>query len=519
MSNQELVQTAATDLEQAENDYEDVLKSFTQSFEEDNIETEQLRSIPLKTTPKAASIDTEGDTAQPRSKQAPDRQDTPAEEPGTERRRSNSPAPSSSSSSGLTYASLDSATEAQVKPHQAQRQSAAFQATAAFEPILPDELTASRHPTPSSSRAPRPSTNTIPSPFLAATAFPRPSILPVRSGGAAAGPEVSPFQDLRQRQRSDSLEPPRLDLSSPFEKLPIWVERGGEAFGKEDQMKGKGKEREKAREVDIEGDEWTRKFLEADRKLKTRQTQPRESRKSKHGFRSDHEKEHDQDSETFDRRDDDKEGESSDPSQSGRQHRTMSSPFTMSPFEQQDPTPSPSKSKPKRFKNSRKQKLKNRNSEDLPEEDDEPSQSGFSSDRNMTTEKSVAMLPKWRPGRAVRKKRRGNFGVYSEIEEAEEDDEEDAAEEVEGNMEEQEEDDDDEETDYDEPASSALTKSKTYQSKKRAKSSTAPSRTSLKPKSSRKKIVDLPEMTLGDRTNMPKWREIDAYELETEFTL
>ncbi|GAA5998597.1 hypothetical protein JCM5350_005060 [Sporobolomyces pararoseus] len=512
MSNQEPTQ-AATDLNQGEDDYENVLKNFTQSFEEDNIETEQLRSIPLDTTSHAAPKA----PTQQRFEQAPDPVDVSPENLRTGRRRSNSPAPSSSSSSGLTYASLDPATEAQIETHQAQRQSVASQAGAAFIPILPEELTASRFPSPSSSRAPRPSTNSIPSPFLAATDYPRPSRVPVRSGGAAAGPDVSPFRDLQRRQRSDSLEPPRLDLSSPFEKLPTWVERDGQASDRGYQAKGEGKER-----IEIEVDEWTRKFLEADRKLKAAQIQARDSKRKSQDLQSDVEEEHDQGSGNFDGNDDD-EGVLPDPSQVGRnQSPAIFSPFASSPSEQQDsaPSTSKSKSKSKRDKVSRKQKRKNRTSDDLSrEEQDDPSENGFSSDRNMTTEKSVAMLPKWRPGRAVRKKRRGNFGLYSEIEEAEEEEEEDESppEDEEDIEEEQEEEEEgEEETDYDEPASSAHTKSKTYQSRKRAKPSNVTRKTKSKP---RKQVVDSPEMILGDRTNLSKWREIDAYELETELTL
>lgn len=420
--------------------YDDVLKSFTQEFDEDNIETERLRSGPLnddfEPTPlRKATASTHVDPS-------PDRatHDTGATEPSTatrEEREDNDsersphhPAPSpASSSSSLTYVAVDPADRANSELSRRQRQSAASAASKAiaFEPLLPEELT-SRQPTPSPRvSAPRASASTVPSPFLSACDQRRTTSAAEDLGnGAATAQAQRPGQT-----RSDSLEPPKLDLGSPFEKLPPSA------------IIGAGHEGEREYEIDASADdEWTKRFLEADRKLKASLARRQRQTKAAIG-----------DADPLQRQaNDDKAAheDSQELSSRGQLHEdttkqqtvALSGSSTPSPAEPELPSPSPAKKK-KRSKrsSSKKQRTPRRfNESDESREWGNDSERG-SVDQDMTVEKSLAMLPKWRPGRS-RNRATGNRPMYSDIREEEDDDEEE--------YESQEESDEGEETDYDE---------------------------------------------------------------------
>ncbi|GAA5908105.1 uncharacterized protein JCM6883_004117 [Sporobolomyces salmoneus] len=503
MSSREPTQ-APSDSEKLLEDYEDVLKTYTQSFDEDYIPTPRKEVNP-------STRQLEANREEPTTEDIAQKDDvaaeaSPAVERGTvessqARRISHSPAPSaSSSSSALTYVSFDPTQEAEARsPPRVARPSSAF------KPLLPEQLT-SRQPTPSQrsslATAPRPSTQTIPSPFLAATTFP-PTITKVReSGGGAMG---EPREYERQR-RSDSLEPPRLDLGSPFAQLPPSTTQ---------------QEQAKKDEVRDVVDDWTKRFLEADRKLKAsqmdttrRRKRPSEERPA--GVDATDAQDDLQATGGFDGNEREDEEELPDPSRSGtrpRKSARLSSPIVSPVSSGASSASSPPAAKTKKTKSSRKKtKTRPRATDDTEEgrDEDESSQIG-SIDEDMTVEKSLAMLPKWKAGKNVRKKGRRPVGIYSEIDEEEE--------EGEGEEGEEEASEEEEETDYDEPASSFPSKRKTRQTQRRTKASTSSSKgkgKSASKKSEEKVVVD---MTLGDRTNRSKWREIDAYSLETWYTL
>ena len=419
--------------------YNDVLKSFTQEFDEDNIETERLRSVPhnddIEPAPlREAAASTRVDPSPDRAAHAIE-----ATEPSTatrEEREENGgersphhPAPSpASSSSSLTYVSVDPADRANSELSRRQRQSAVSAASKAiaFEPLLPEELT-SRQPSPSPRvSAPRAPASTVPSPFLSAFDQRRTS-----SAAEDLGYGAATAQAQRPRQtRSDSLEPPKLDLGSPFEKLPPSA------------IIGAGHEGEREYEIDVSADdEWTKRFLEADRKLKA--SLARRQRQTKSAV---------EDADPLQRQaNDDTDAAHEDGqelSASGQLHEdttkqqtmALSGSSTPSPAEPELPSPSPAKKK-KRSKrsSSKKQRTPRRfNESDESREWDNDSERG-SVDQDMTVEKSLAMLPKWRPGRS-RNRATGNRPMYSDIRE-EDDDEEDES---------QEDSDEGEETDYDE---------------------------------------------------------------------
>jgi hypothetical protein len=143
--------------------------------------------------------------------------------------------------------------------------------------------------------------------------------------------------------------------------------------------------------------------------------------------------------------DKDEEDDLIDPSQLGKVPSRDSHQFDHSPEASSSPlvqTRSPSLVTSKSINSSpkRKQRKPNKKFRRSNADDEEAEESWSGSDRNMTTERSVAMLPKWRPGKRARARaRRGGFvGVYSDI--GEEVDEEDDMESH--NLEE-------EETDYD----------------------------------------------------------------------
>jgi hypothetical protein len=246
------------------------------------------------------------------------------------------------------------------------------------------------------------------------------------------------------------LEPPKFDLSSPFEKVPSWIEeeRGrNEKFIEKNDSKGKGKEKT----AQFFDDEWSRQFLEADRRLKAHRDQKGLNRKDSLSQR---EKDDDQDHEDVPQFQDfgdlggGEEEEELSPTTEERQPQQRRSK-SRSPSDLLASSPSPTHEtstyrKPKSAR-PRKKARKNVRSDEIEQsgeegEDNEERGSEHSSDRNMTTEKSVAMLPKWRPGRAARKRLKEVYS-YSDIAE----DEETEVDNVEA-----EEEDEEEETDYDE---------------------------------------------------------------------
>jgi len=226
-----------------------------------------------------------------------------------------------------------------------------------FQPILPEEIR-SRQPTPRpSTHASRPST--IPSPFLAAAPSPhyqrdpfatQPSNRYSSFGGASS----------RHVPRQTSLEPPHLDLDTPFESLKAL--NVGEV-GKEKVARGRGRE---------SVEEWTRRFIEADRQLKDDRP-----------LRADQNEEVD-DRRRFEEIEQDAKEDETDqhPPQQHHSSPRLSSPALSSPRISSSSSSAPTKKKPKAVQNkSRRDSL-----------DEIASDSSF--DRNMTTERAIAMLPK-----------------------------------------------------------------------------------------------------------------------------
>ncbi|GAA6013356.1 hypothetical protein JCM11491_006365 [Sporobolomyces phaffii] len=496
--------------------YEHVLKTFTQPFDEDSIETAQLRATPHDSN-NSVALARRDDVPLDRPVH-PFLETTARDAPigGSLRALLASPARStSSSSSGLTYIDLDPVVEAQAQA--AQRTASTARPSAAtttskhdttFDPILPEELT-SRQPTPRPSRASH--ATTIPSPFLAATtALVHDDALHTLSPDAAAaanrraefgGASAPDYRPESPRKRTDSLEPPVWNLDRTFDAL-----RSRDDHAEEDQ-KGKGKEVCVPRNI---VNEWTLRFLEADRKLKGRQQLSAERSTAAGGGQRG-------EATAWDSKaaDDAPERDEafSDPvpldgthaSSSPTSSRLGSSP----PVDSSSPVRS--KSKPNKrsiSKVTEKDRKRKPRASETSLADDE---SGSGSDRNMTTEKSVALLPNWYPGKTVRDRvRAGRVRVWSDLaEESEEgtDHEEGDTSGVE---------DDSDETDYDEPIG-VPAKRRSKQREKLTKPSSSSTRS--KPKSSRKAVAPPPEMALGDRSNRAKWREIDAYKLETELTL
>lgn len=299
-----------------------------------------------------------------------------------------SPAQSSTSSSAITYIEYDR--EAVEAEEAAKRASLASQSAAnsTFQPILPADI-CSRQPTPRpSTHASRPST--VPSPFLAAALSPRYQTDPFAtkpsnrysSFGGASSHHV---------QRQTSLEPSHLDLTTPFESLK--APNAGEVV-KGKVARGRGRE---------SVEEWTRRFVEADRLVK--ENQP---------VRDDQQKGTDER-----RRFEEIEGDEEDESNDQQHHRNqassprLSSPALSSPRLTSSSSPAQIRIKKKTAQNkSRRDSLS-----------EVASDSSF--DRNMTTEKAISMLPKG--SRRVGKKR---IRVQDESDIEEEDgEEEDSSEE------------------------------------------------------------------------------------------
>ncbi|GAA5870402.1 hypothetical protein JCM16303_001992 [Sporobolomyces ruberrimus] len=519
---------ALTPSKELRDPYEDVLKSYTQSFHEDDIDTEYLRG------PRPEDRDALETINQPLLQPAslPERipetsqiwpasliQENPVEK--EQARPASRALSNASSSSGLTYIDVDYAHEAEqqrerqeiaqpttVEQPTVARPSLASTTTtrtsAAFHPILPHELT-SRQPTPRPSRASN--TTTIPSPFLAATH------LPSRGPSPESERRGSRSKDAQRerRSRSDSLEPPRIDLGSPFAALPPAVRE------QENELKGKGKELKVEEEEQL--DEWTKKFVEADRKLKFLQGDrvPTTRARNLTGGERDVEmgSEREGKEPTPEGKARDEEEDLVDPSQLGtrREPRQRTPSPTLASSSSPHSSPSPIKrkrAKPTRTTLNREKKrprVKNRSVYSGSDEGSEHEQSMASSDRNMTVEKSLSTLPK---SRRLGKRAKGIFrGIYSDIGEVDEGDEE-------GEEVGQDEDgDEDELTDYDEPVST----SQPEFSRKRKEG--GKSSTKAKSKTAKKRTVasSSPDMVLGDRTNRAKWREIDNYKLETVYTL
>jgi len=385
-----------------------VLNSYTQQSEDGNSDPEQIgkdkSDLELEREDNQVEQSGQLGRGEDERRDNPDRsQNSEAASPEPFAKRNpplpQKPAsPAASSNSSLSYIEYDRAAVEAEKI--AKRASLASQSQSAanstFQPILPEEIR-SRQPTPRpSTHASRPST--IPSPFLAAA--------PARyqSDPFATQPSnrYSSFGGASSRHvpQQTSLETPHIDLDTPFEPLESLkaLDVGKEGQGKV--ARGRGRE---------SVEEWTRRFIEADKQLKEDRPVRDDRRDEIEERRRFEEFEADDEEESTHQRQ-----LQAQPSSPRLSSPTLSSPRNTTSFS------------PAHIKKKNTVKIKHRR-DSL---SDVASDSSF--DRNMTTERTIAMLPK-----RLRKTGKKRIRVENES---------DIEEESEGGEEES----DEEETDYDE---------------------------------------------------------------------
>ncbi|GAA5922846.1 uncharacterized protein JCM15063_003445 [Sporobolomyces koalae] len=389
--------------------YRHLLETYTEAFDEEVMSTDDSFG-------RTAAVQSEVSRSYLADAHVETRKTAPTEGQGPNTATQNaleqrvSPA-SSSSSSGLTYIDVG---KLSPRPSPAQGLSAAaagealdqFEAAtlsrasqASFKPILPEALR-SHQPTPRASIADSPAAKPAApaSPFLSAAAS-----LSGRSQG------ISPVQQPQRRTQSPTfLSLPRLDLSSPFEAYdPDRKSRSASPSARETVLKPH-------REV---RDEWLERFIQADRELKA--TRPTRAKRHRVPSSSSPVRDFAQE-ERF---------EEPSKSPSGRQQSadlpdpatfglglTLDLTLGRQTHEQanlsRSPTISPKRVKRNPQRNARRDGKERHSSNSSNAEERE---SVLGSDRNMTTEKSIKMLPKRRTNLArIRRKQKEMFDTLSD---------------------------------------------------------------------------------------------------------